>query len=522
MNRTARTLVTVLVLAAAVLPACQRVTDLVSPTPMSSPSPVAQVPSGPRPVLAACDPALQAQAMRPGEVPNWSALDLNACYRLTFDLQPQTGAFSGRARVTYVNHTGAPLTDLVFRTYPNADSIYGGSLQVTDAAVDGVTVSPEVFLADETAVRLPLPGSLEPGRAAVIDLRFEGEVPVNFDGQRDVYGIFNYDSQTQVLILVDAYPLLAVREEGRWEAEPVTGPGDAVVSRVALYEVEVTAPEGWEVITSGVALSSTGDDEEDTSARFVTGPVREFALVASPTLELVETRAPGVDVRHWGLVGGEERWPEALEYSVEAVEVFDGRFGAYPYAELDVVAAPLRNAAGVEYPGLILIGDGLYEPDPERPYRLGIVVSHEVAHQWWYGVVGNDVLEEPWQDEALTTYSSLLFQQARQPQFYEGTLAFYRNTASQVSAEAGDSAVAQPVSAFSDRPGDYGPVVYEKGAVFFAELRARLGDEAFFEALQSYYAENKYELAPPRNLLNSFEEACNCDLDDVYREWGVQ
>jgi aminopeptidase N len=153
---------------------------------------------------------------------------------------------------------------------------------------------------------------------------------------------------------------------------------------------------------------------------------------------------------------------------------------------------------------------------------LGIVVSHEVAHQWWYAVVGNDVLSDPWLDESLATFSSLLYQQVHQPRFYPGTLRFYENRVSELEAEANNTEIDQPLSAFQNRPGEYSPVVYTKGALFFVELREMLGEEAFFEGLQSYYAQNRYEIALPAELLSAFEDSCGCQLDEFYSDWGLR
>jgi aminopeptidase N len=262
--------------------------------------------------------------------------------------------------------------------------------------------------------------------------------------------------------------------------------------------------------------------DKRATSRFVTGPVREFMLIASPAVTMEKAEVDGTMVRHWGLLGGEARWSESLRAAVDSLALFNQRFGPYPYAELDSVAVPLRNAAGVEYPGLIIMGASLYEPDEERPFLLGLVVSHEVAHQWWYGVVGNDVLEHPWQDEALAVFGSLVYQQEYQPNFYTGTLAFYRSEVELLGEETVDTGLGQSLEEFRANPGLYGPVVYEQGGVFFEELRSKLGEEVFFTALQTYYAQQRYRLAAPEDLLLSFELACNCELDEFYAQWGVE
>ena len=466
-------------------------------------------------VLAACEVGNQAHAMRPDDIPDWRAISLGACYDLTLELNPDESTYRGTALVTLANQTGGPLADLVFRTYPNSDEIYGGALKIEGAAVNGNAVDGEVFQADETAYRLPLEEPLQPGETVQVEMAFSGRIPEDFDGLPTVYGVFNHNTSEQFISMANWYPVLAQNKAGQWITQEVVGNGDAVVSEAALYQVSIAAPEDWALITTGSELNRTG--------RFVSGPVRDFIVLASPNLTEITAEVDGTTVRHWGLPGGEGRWEQALDASANSMEVFNERFGAYPYAELDVLAAPLRNALGVEYPGVFLIGDRLYSDDPENDFWLSLVVAHEAAHQWWYGVVGSDVLVNPWQDEGLTTFSSSLYQEIYQPRYYEGTLNSYQETVSRVEQLYSDEelAIAQPLDSFQERGELYSPVVYQKGALFFQALREILGDRTFFDALQSYYLENHYGLVEPEALLEAFEEACECSLDDIYREWGA-
>jgi aminopeptidase N len=59
---------------------------------------------------------------------------------------------------------------------------------------------------------------------------------------------------------------------------------------------------------------------------------------------------------------------------------------------LDVVLVPFRYG-GMEYPELVFA------------YPSEVAVVHEIAHQWWYGLVGDDQYHEPWLDESFATYS---------------------------------------------------------------------------------------------------------------------
>ena len=125
---------------------------------------------------------------------------------------------------------------------------------------------------------------------------------------------------------------------------------------------------------------------------------RDFAIVAGP-LRLTERRAGGVTLRHWRLRESRRDATRALRLGTRAVRAYARWFGPYGRAELDIVEGPhvvARGAGlGMEYPELVL-----------TPARAR-VLEHEVAHQWWYGIVGDDEYREPWLDESFATYAGL-------------------------------------------------------------------------------------------------------------------
>jgi aminopeptidase N len=109
-----------------------------------------------------------------------------------------------------------------------------------------------------------------------------------------------------------------------------------------------------------------------------------------------------------------------------------------------------------------------------------------------------------------------------QPPVYQGTVDYFKQNADEVDMKLANSDIGQSVRAFINQPEYYSPVVYSKGAIFFVELRNKIGDQAFFMALQNYFSENLYAIASPENLLDEFEKACQCELGDFYTEWGVE
>jgi hypothetical protein len=496
--------------------------------PPDTPAPVlepTQTPTAVEPTIvptlqpeAACEYQQQMQAVRSGLNFDWNRITPYNCYDLTLILMDEADThYSGTARITFTNQTIEPLPDLVFRTYANADVIFGGNLVITSAEVNGIPVEPELLLEDGTAYRLLLPQMLQPGATITAFLEFTGRVPENF-GSPNVYGTFNLSRAEPILSLASWYPILAVLENGEWQVFPVSPVGDVVVSEIAFYRVLIDAPADWQVAATG-ALTSQSADPARTTHEFVSGPVRDFMIVASPVFTTEEVLHGDIRLVHWRLPGIEYDGT-SLEVAGRSIDLFTERFGPYPYSQLDIVDIPLQNASGVEYPGLIILATTLYS-DPTRRDFLPTVVAHEVGHQWWYAVVGGDVNQHPWQDEGLTTFSTLLYHEEYDLPYYQGTIEFYRQRVASYEQEFGPQPVGQPVTAFTARDSGYAIVVYYKGALFFVDLREQIGEEAFFSALSSYYSAGKFRIVSPYILLNLFEHACECDLSDFYRAYGA-
>jgi aminopeptidase N len=147
------------------------------------------------------------------------------------------------------------------------------------------------------------------------------------------------------------------------------------------------------------------------------------------------------------------------------------------------------------------------------------VVVHEAAHQWWYGLVGNDQVDEPWLDEALAQYSTLLYFEE-----VHGTRAasevrrrVFEDPHEELIEEGRDLPVGQPVRAFSRE--EYGAVVYGKGPLLFQDLRDEVGEDVFRSILRTYLRAHLYGVATTDTLLAVAEEVSGRDLDSLFAEW---
>jgi aminopeptidase N len=440
-------------------------------------------------------------------------------YALDLTLDFEARAFQGAARVDYTNAEEVALERLYFRLLPNGGGGYGdGWLEVSRVLVAGDEVEARLSSGGST-LEIDLPDALEPGESLRLEFEFNGAVTQDF-GQGESaagYGIYNFSRE--VMSLSGWYPILAVYDAQGWNLDPVSDIGDSVYSDIAFYTVEVSLPEALSIAATG-AQTSRQADGQGVRVRFESGPARDFFLVVSPNFQVKSQVVDGVTVNSYYLPEHAAGGSKALSVTADSLHIFNQRFGAYPYDELDVVEAPMRRALGVEYPGIFLVSASLYGA-PERP-EFVVTTAHEVAHQWWYNVVGNDVFDDPWLDEALATYSSSLYYEFRPGGMVPNGLIDYWRTGYQRLLDQGkDEPVVESLAHFNrlEDSSVYGGVVYSKGALFYHALRQEIGDQAFFQALQDYYRAHQYRIASSEALLEAFERASGRELDDFYQEW---
>jgi len=441
------------------------------------------------------------------------------CYEIELVIDLETVTLTGHERVVYTNTEDASLDALYLRLFPNTPG-YGNPLashvtrpmSVTDMAIDGQPVRPTVELGG-SALRLPLDPSLAPGEAMELAINFTLSLPTDTEAGYRQLGYYD-----QVLALANAYPLIPVYDDEGWNVEVASPYGDAVYSDSAFYTVRVTAPADLELAASGTCTAPTANPDGSATWTCVTGPVRDFNAVLRAGYQVESKLIDGVTVNSIFYPQHQEGGERVLDYATEAVRMFSDWFGAYPFTELDVVETPTR-AGGIEYPGLVVINSTYYETLSER---MEWVVVHEVGHQWWYSLVGNDQVDEPWLDEALVQYSTLLYFEER----YGADLAaqlvkqVFRRTYEELVDSGRDLPAGLPVAAYSGE--DYGPVVYQKGPLYFHALRQEVGEEDFWATLEAYFAGNRYEIATPGDWLAAVEAVTGDEQRALYEEWIVK
>ncbi len=461
------------------------------PTPTNIP-----IPPQPTPVPDAW-PNEQARALGPAFASDATNPAMPR-YAMQIALDPAAGSYSGSQIITYTNTTGASLGSLVLRSYNNFPPDVQGdggdtTLNITKAwsNANELTINRE---AENTAFRINLATALAPNQQVVINTQFAGTIKAWPDGSYP---------------LLSAYPMLAVWDAAAndWRTDVTRFP-DRVFAETALYRVQLNLPAEYQVIGAGTLLEQSADR---TSRTYASGPVREWAAAigyfssSSTMLNELEVTAYGPDYLDLERV---------RDMAVGALTSYQAKLGPYPYRKLDLHVMPWDSRGGIEYPAYTII---LVDSVVNR--EIDYVVFHEVAHQWWYGILGNDIYREAWLDEALANYlpyvaAQDVLGQASADSYYTGEIERLERS-NQANGNWPAGLAISEYSSFNT----YYRAVYGKGAAMLHQLRSKLGDQSFFQALAQLNGQKRYHIITRSDFQAAMEQSSGQALAEWLDRW---
>ncbi|MFI6846203.1 M1 family metallopeptidase [Kitasatospora sp. NPDC050467] len=390
------------------------------------------------------------------------------------------GGWSGHERVTFGNASAEPLHEVFLRLWGNA---HGGCTapSVTVTHLAGATAGD--LSVGCTALRIALPAPLGHGRRHTVGFDLTIRAPERTDdadrfGRHGAYSYFG-----------NALPVLAVRDTTGWHLDPFTDTGESFYTLAADFTVVLDHPAAL-----GVPATGSSSDSPGASGRTVTTAtarkVRDFAWAAGPFGTVSGVSADGVTVNVHTAAGVAAADALAMLATAESALDAHGRaFGAYPYPELDAVLDNDLWFSGMEYPGFVL----------DRVNTTALV--HEIAHQWWYGIVGDDQYRQPWLDESFAEYAT--------------DLAGGRDGADCWSAVVWSSPqerITNGMAYWDEHPARYGVVVYDYGACALHDLRRLLGADAMARLLRDYVREHRYGVSSTPAFASAAQAATAEDL----------
>ncbi|WP_120168945.1 M1 family metallopeptidase [Thermohalobacter berrensis] len=422
-------------------------------------------------------------------------------YNIVADFNPQNKEIEINTKITFVNIADKPLDKIFLHLYPNTFSskdkvpyynhemeeaypkgFNPGYVKVKEVKVNNSSANFKIIGKNQSILMIKLKKPIKRNNKRIIDIKCNVKIP-NSRG-RFGYGNFTYN-------ITNWYPIVAVYDNEGWNLDPYHKVGDPFYSNISNYEVEFITPKEYFPVTTGKIVKKK--DKGTKIHYFIkANMVRDFAVIVSDKFKCKEAIVEGIKVRSYYF--NEKYRDEALEYAVNSLKIFNKLFGKYPYDEYKVVASDFF-VGGMEYPNLVMIDNEIY--NYQSPDILEYIIVHETAHQWWYGVVGNDEVDEPWLDESITEYSTILYYEEK----YGKTAADciynimikdqYKQYAKGKNLE---EIINKKIDEFTTSR-EYTALVYHRGAMALEELRENIGDEKFFKILRRYYEDYKFKNA---------------------------
>ncbi len=445
-------------------------------------------------------------------------------YELSAQLVPATHTIKGKARITFRNTSDKPLNALLFHLYLNAfrdrksvfmresggqlrgDSAHGvGSITLTTLTVDGQDVlkdaERELIARDATQLRATLLTPLSPGATATIESSFVTHLPPVF-ARSGYAGDFHMIAQW--------FPKLAKLEaDGTFASFPYHALSEFYAD-FADYRVTVHTPADFVVGATGTLI-----EERKVGARVVrvfdAPAVHDAAIVASPRLLTKRSRVHGVDLISLYPAGYEFALKEHEKIVTAGLRHFGQRFGAYPYRTLTMVVPPrgADGAAGMEYPTLFVTA-GSWLGLPSVPGLSGIfVTAHELAHQWFQGLLASNEARFPVLDEGLAEWASIDLLRSTLGE-RDSVASFIPFSRFEVERLAATQLSPPPVPAnwsantYSDN--EYGRLIYARSAIALESIRRAHGRARFDRALTLYTKRARFQHPTPSDLAQAFDQ----------------
>ncbi len=448
------------------------------------------------------------------------------CYEISIALDVDNKHCIVNQSIDYVNNTDQILKILKLHLYPQffeqgathmvvsntkLNTAYPNGMSYAEFDITRVCVDKEdasiIYEGEyDDILCVDLGHSLLPNDRINIEIEYDFTLP-NCEHR------FGYGDDT--INLANFYPIMCVYDIEGFNTSPYHPNGDPFYSEVANYLVDITLNDQYIVAGSG-EKTVTFLDNNLKKVQFSNKLVRDFAMVISEKFEIVEDKVNDTTISYYYY--DDDIVEQNLKICIDAVRTFSDIFGDYPYSTLTVVKNDFVHG-GMEYPCLVMISDRITD---HNDYMN--VIVHEIAHQWWYGVVGNDEYLYPWLDEAITEYSTLLFYDHNDYEYthdmmidsnksnYTLFITVYEDVLGSIDTSM------RAVNEYSTEP-EYTYCTYVKGVLMYESLYQLIGEKAFIKGLQTYFRNNLYSNATPNDLFTAFESACKKDLENFFDSW---
>ncbi len=493
-------------------------------------------------------------------------------YKIDVKLNDTEHSLNAYIEIEYINNSSNTLDFIYFHLWPNAykngktalakqklesskykwfENEYStGYIDSLDFKIDGKKANWEYDSEHIDICKLILNAPLKPGNKIIITTPFYVKIPSSFISRLGHGG--------QSYQITQWYPKPAVYDKYGWHQMPYLNMGE-FYSEFGSFDVSITLPKNYVVGATGdlqneeeiqwlneLAKKTAQIEKFDKSdrsfpksdsilktIRYIQKNIHDFAWFADKRFHVLkgerEMPQTGKKVTCWAMFLNKEAdlWQRSIEYIGDALYYYSKWYGDYPYNNCTAVHSSISAGGGMEYPNITVIGDS------RKDMSLEMVIMHEVGHNWFYGMLGFNEREFPWQDEGINSFSEARYMTEK----YKNDDRLYKMALTEKQAKllnvenipykrfhlysyllTGRFNIDQPASLHSTdfTSSNYGQIIYHKTSCVFDHLHAYLGEDQFNEIMQDFFKKWQYKHPYPEDIRAAFEKGSGKDLSWLF------
>jgi len=457
-----------------------------------------------------------------------------ASYNIEVKLDAQNKKLLGKEILTFTNTSKKSVDTLFLHLYPNAfqnDSTtfmkeslfpervkkkeeYRSYMEIKKINLSSGYDLTEEKIIDETIMKLPLPKPLPPKDTIRLEVEFVVKLPqilvrMGYSGKNFIMGQW--------------FPKMAVLEEdGFWSAHQYHANSE-FFSDFGTYDISITLPLEYVVGATGYLKEEKINSDSTKTLVYHAEDVHDFVWVADPDYLISKRVVDGIELEFFHKPVHRKKVERIMDAAEFALKYYSSTFGKYHYKKFAIAEAEMGLGAGaMEYPMFITISPSMLSTDKIKLDEL--ILFHEIAHQWWYGMVASNEFEEAWLDEGFSVYSE---RKALEEKF--------GNTANLVNLwgiKIGDKDLAKAgylLDPQSDMPVknswefqdflSYQANVYYKASLLLQTLENLLGEEKMQKLLKEYFQRYKFKHPKTEDFIQLANEISGEDLNPFFSQF---
>lgn len=433
-------------------------------------------------------------------------------YRIDARLDEKNMRIKGSETVTYRNMSKDTLSEIVFHTFADANRSkatqtsmfeqnneeirkenpqkkpedFLGGIDIRSVAAEG---KPVPFSNSNQALSVKLQQELKPGEAVTVEIGFEVKIP---------FGMQRLSYYKDIINGAHWFPVMSVYNENQhaWDKKPYSKTFETDYYDSSDFEVHINVPEAYQVLMPGTI--TTQADPKEPGRKVVTAVAdntREHVFFASPNYKVERVTRDGLTIEYYyfdNMPDKKKLVDEYIDTAFKAIQFFSEKYGEYPYPEFRIAESYVEGVA-VEFARVIQMGQIRPNSDPAQDTTF----VHEIAHQWFHSLIGNDSEKESFLDEGFADFSMVYFAE-KQGDKLNGFNSIQVDDVSFI-----DKPIA---SNNTEAGGEANPVFYKKGRQAIYQLYRKVGEDNFDAFMQEYFKRYHYKNATIQGLLQTIQD----------------